>query len=141
MSIDEVIKILRWLAKVRICQVEVHDECSECEFYEICTDPDSDESIDKQIETFKSVADLLEQLKAENERLTLACDEWKVVAEASRDVIQPRLRAENEELKASQPVRCWECIYYIDWSYCGITEQSVKDDDYCSKAKGELRNE
>lgn len=130
MKADEVVKVLRWLAKVRICQVEAHEECPKCEFHGICTDPDLNESICEQIKVFNNAADLLEQqaeiivqwqntakvavqnevkLRQELEQITKDRDQWRVVAEASRDVIQPKLRAEIAELKASQPVRCGNC--------------------------------
>jgi len=45
-------------------------------------------------------ADLLEQQQAEIKQIAKDRDQWKRAAEASRDVIQPKLRAEIEELKA-----------------------------------------
>lgn len=87
----------------------------------------------------KNAADLLEQQQTEIKRITKDRDQWKVAAEASRDVIQPKLRAEIEELKASQPVRCGECknfdfgMEYACRCKNGIAQDSYVDkNDYCS---------
>ena len=120
MKADEVAKALRWIAS--------NDE--------ICFNAGQ----------ANAAADLLERLQAKHEAITKDRDQWRAVAEASRDVIQPKLRAEIAELKASQPVRCEECKY-SSWAsgnnsdecpmnLCRLKRIFGKEDvelnDYCS---------
>lgn len=65
MNAEEIVKALRWLAKVRTyCDANIVN-CSECEFHGFCTDPDSEESIGQQAEWTKQAADLIESLTAQ----------------------------------------------------------------------------
>ncbi|MGE4213794.1 MAG: hypothetical protein AB7E42_03330 [Anaerotignaceae bacterium] len=124
MNADEVVKALR-------CEENLGSEaCKECVYGQkesLCFCLDSE------------AADLLERLQAKLEAITKDRDQWRAVAEAGRDVIQPKLRAEIEELKASQPVRCKDCVkrktedcsmYYE--CECGEQHTWEVDDDYCS---------
>lgn len=58
-----------------------------------------------------------------------------VMGKSASELIE-QLQAENEQLKASQPVRCGECVHYVKLknfdNECGITGGCVCDDDYCS---------
>ena len=64
MSTNEIVKALRWIAKVRICETKIVD-CNSCEFHGFCTDPDSDESISEQIVVFEKASDEIERLQKE----------------------------------------------------------------------------
>lgn len=91
MKVDEVIKALRCC-----CSSPRADKCkAECIFYR--NDLDMSKCIGSMGE---NAADLLEQQQVEIKATTKDRDQWKRAAEASRDVIQPKLRAEIEELKA-----------------------------------------
>ena len=85
MGIDEAIKALR-------CEENLESEaCEDCHYGKeggLCLGVDRD------------AADLLEQQQTEIKQITKDRDEWRAAAEASRDVIQPKLRAEIAELKA-----------------------------------------
>ena len=70
-EVEELVKALRWLAKVRVCETKIVN-CHECEFHGYCEDPDSDESIAAQIVTHGKSADALESISAENKRLKKA---------------------------------------------------------------------
>ena len=65
MNADEVVRALKWLAKVRTyCDTHMVN-CRECEFHGFCTDPDSDESIGEQAEWMNKAASLIESLQAQ----------------------------------------------------------------------------
>ncbi len=81
MNAEEIVKGLRWLAKVRTyCEAHLVN-CRECEFHGFCTDPYDEESIGQQTDWLNQAADLIESLTAQLAELD-------------------RLRAENERLRA-----------------------------------------
>lgn len=88
---DEVVKSIKCCTsspKVDRCK-------SECIFFR------NDLDMSKCIKAMgEAAADLLEQQQTEIKQITKDRDEWRAAAEASRDVIQPKLRAEIAELKA-----------------------------------------
>ncbi|SMC38345.1 hypothetical protein [Papillibacter cinnamivorans] len=71
MNADEIVKALKWIAKVRTyCDTNMVN-CTKCEFHGFCTDPDSDESIGQQSEWFTQAANLIESLTTQiNTRFT-----------------------------------------------------------------------
>jgi len=82
-------------------------------------------------------AELIEQQQAELKAATKDRDQWRVAAEASRDVIQPKLRAEIEELKANlNKVMGMVELAVNDIPHicetCGI-ENRVNSDCYCNQ--------
>lgn len=80
MTTDELIKALRWVAKVTTyCDTHMVN-CHECEFHGFCTDPNSDESIGQQSEWFTQAADELARLAKENAELREA-QRWIPVSE------------------------------------------------------------
>lgn len=69
MTTDELIKALKWVARVTTyCDTHMVN-CHECEFHGFCTDPNSDESIGQQSEWFTQAADELTRLAKENAEL------------------------------------------------------------------------
>lgn len=61
-SAEEIVRALRWLAKVRTyCDAHMVN-CKECEFTGFCTDPDSEESICEQAELFEQAAAKIAEL-------------------------------------------------------------------------------
>ena len=106
MKSDEMVKTLRWIA--------------------------SNDEICFNAEQANNAAELIEQQK-EIEQLKADRDQWKQVAEASRDVIQPKLRAEIEELKAKQAVRCGECKFWEEqFDTVGICKYGNINLDHCN---------
>jgi len=89
--------------------------------------------IDDAAELLEQQQKEIEQLKAENNQTAKDRDQWKRVAEASRDVIQPKLRAEIEELKAKQAVRCGECKFWEEqFDTVGICKYGNINLDHCN---------
>ena len=64
MKDDELVKALRWLSTVRVCETKLVN-CHECEFHGLCTDPDSDESIASQIILHEQAANTINTLRNE----------------------------------------------------------------------------
>ena len=88
MNDNELVKALRWMSKVRICETKMVN-CHECEFHGFCTDPDSDESIANQIVFHEQAATRIEQLSRDNNtlrnELCLKCGLYKTEHEGSCD--------------------------------------------------------
>lgn len=56
--------------------------------------------------------------------------------------VAEQLQAENERLKADQPVKCGECIYAEhdeEGYFCGVVldKHNISDIDYCSSGRRE----
>lgn len=79
MTDNELVKALRWMSKVRICETKMVN-CHECEFHGFCTDPDSDESIANQIVFHEQAATRISQLARENAALKEA-QRWRTMDE------------------------------------------------------------
>ncbi|MEA5083268.1 MAG: hypothetical protein VB018_03845 [Lachnospiraceae bacterium] len=121
MKTDELIKALREKSLyVNNASLSVMDLCIEA--------ADLLEQMKKRIEAKETVIQLIEttmsMLSSDKDSLI---HKWNV--------------AENKiaKLKASQPVRCVECLHYVKIknfdNECGITGGCVRDDDYCSCGK------
>ncbi len=115
MSIDETVKALRNCA--------YNNSCDGCSFALVMDDEDCKDNM------MLAAADQLEQLQAENSMLK----------SGNRQILEDYKLcvAERDELKASQPVRCGECIYKNndeESCYCehGLGGWNLRADNYCS---------
>lgn len=65
MNADEIVKALRWYAKVTTYCEDNIVNCRECEFHGFCTDPYSDDGIAMMRERLEQAADTIESLQAQ----------------------------------------------------------------------------